>query len=187
MATSESIALAFRAKGGDRGAWEELCRRYYPKWLGKYHGRLGARLRRLGDTQDLIQSAVAEALEHIGTLRVEATFFAWVSTIIRRKLADYVRRGMQAESVSLEEISEPPAWIPDLGTRVETADDYVRLCDSILELFEPYPEHMAMFSLRYFEDRTIGDLMEIFEASERTVHRRLENAVLLLRSKAGLS
>lgn len=187
MATSESIALALRAKGGDREAWEALCRRYYPEWLRKYHGRLGNALRKVRDTQDLVQSAVAEALEHVGGLRNEAAFFAWVSAIIRRKIADCARDAARREVVSVDEIAETAAWTPDLGVELENAEEYIRVCDCVLELFEPYAEHMAMFSLRYFEGRTIGELMEIFGASERTVHRRLENAVLLLKSKIGWS
>ena len=52
------------------------------KWLKKFHGELGARLRNHYDTEDLVQSAMTIAIRDVVKLRDEAAFFAWVSTII---------------------------------------------------------------------------------------------------------
>ncbi|MBN1421555.1 MAG: hypothetical protein JXP34_22470, partial [Planctomycetes bacterium] len=91
MASPESMALVVRAKSGDREAWSALCERYYPRWVRAVHGRMGREVRRLYDTPDIVQSAIAEALRDIGNLRSEGSFFSWVSAIIRRKIADKCR------------------------------------------------------------------------------------------------
>ena len=80
----ESIELIVRAKEGDRDAWKAICERYYPLWMRKFHGKLGNDLRNVQETQDLVQSAMAEAMADVGKLRNDAAFFAWVCTIIRR-------------------------------------------------------------------------------------------------------
>ena len=44
MASQESVTLIRRAQEGDREAWEVICRQYYPQWLARHHGTLGAAL-----------------------------------------------------------------------------------------------------------------------------------------------
>ena len=82
ITSPESIELIVRAKEGDRDAWKAICERYYPLWMRKFHGKLGNDLRNVQETQDLVQSAMADAMADVGKLRNDAAFFAWVCTII---------------------------------------------------------------------------------------------------------
>ena len=84
---TSTIALVRRAKKGDREAWGQLIDRYYDDWLSRYHGDLGTTLRRIYDTEDVVQSAVAEAFKEIAELRDETAFFVWVTAILRHKVA----------------------------------------------------------------------------------------------------
>jgi DNA-directed RNA polymerase specialized sigma24 family protein len=97
-----TVSLVRRAKRGDRDAWTELVDRYYDLWLNQYHGHLGPRMRRVCDTEDLVHSALADALEDIGGLRNESAFFVWVTTIIRHKLAGHYRK--TRKEVALDQI-----------------------------------------------------------------------------------
>ena len=69
-----------------------MLERYYGAWLNKYHGDLGTAVRKLYDTQDLVQSAIGDAMRDVSKLRNEAAFFTWVTSIIRHKLANARRR-----------------------------------------------------------------------------------------------
>ena len=186
MSSPASIALIKRAREGDREAREELFKRYYPRWKRQFHGRLGDRLKRVYDTEDLIQSALVDAFEHGHELRDETAFFSWVSAIVGRKLIDVARRERRRVALPLDIVPEPTGDSgSDLQIRVESEEEYVRLLDSIIESFSIYPENMSVFYLRYLEGLGISDLVEIFGRSVRSVHRSLYNACGVLRSKLG--
>ena len=68
------------------------CSRYHDHWLRKFHGNLGTTIRRLYDTEDLIQSAITDAMNDIGGLENEGAFYTWVTSIIRHKIAMRRRR-----------------------------------------------------------------------------------------------
>ena len=87
MANADTLALVARAKEGDSKARNDLIARYYDRWLQRFHGELGTTLRTLHSTQDIVQSALLEAVRDIGTLRNEGAFFAWVTMIIKHKIA----------------------------------------------------------------------------------------------------
>jgi RNA polymerase sigma factor (sigma-70 family) len=182
LASDKTISNVYRAKAGDREAWEWLCRRYYDRWLIRFHGQLGDGLRNVYDTGDIVQSAITEALRDVKDLRSEAAFYVWVSAIIRKKIADKRRRN-RLQPIPLEKAPEPGGVDGPLEVPLDTAADFHRLLDLILSMFSIYPEHMAAVYLKYFERLEDGALMKHFEKSQRSVHRILQNALALLRSK----
>ncbi len=185
MATSESVVLIRRAIQGDQEALQALFSRYYPRWLKRFHGHVGLGLRSLSDTQDFVQSAIADALRDLGNLRSEGAFFGWVCAIVRRKMAEKRRRGGAIRPAPLDNVEEPEAETSPFDLSLANAEEYIRLLDAILELYPTYPEPMACIYLRYFEKMKISALSEVFSKSERSVHRLLEKAVDLLRGKMG--
>ncbi len=183
MATADSVETILRAKAGDRDAWEALCTRYYPQWVSYLHGKLGRDLRVHHSTQDIVDSALAEALRHIKDLRNEASFFSWVAAIIRRKLADKRRelnRSRKFDESAREAWEESPA-----GDAFATMEEYSRVLDAILALFPLYPEHMAALYFKHFEGLKIRELEDVFGRGERAVYGVLDTARNLLRSRLG--
>jgi RNA polymerase sigma factor (sigma-70 family) len=177
----DEIGLIRRAKEGDREAWARLCAHYYPRWVRGLHGDLGETLRRLQDTQDVVHSALASALEGLGELRNDGAFYAWVTAIIRRKVAQTRRRVRRAREVPIEDAG---GGVPDPRGPAETPfgeDEHDRLLDAILALFETHPESMAAIYLKYFEKMDIPHLTEALGKSERTVQRLLVTGKELLR------
>lgn len=183
MASPRTIAYIRRAKEGDREAWEALCREYYPQWLRAFHGQLGRRLRALHDTADLVQSAIADALRDIKSLRSEAAFYCWVSAIVRRKIADKRRQADGLDALPIEEVREPGEEDPRLEASAMTEEEYMRLLDAILVLFQAHPEPMAAVYLRYFERLDTAALTKIMGRSERSTFRLLETGRALLRAR----
>jgi len=183
ITSPESIELIVRAKEGDREAWKAICERYYPLWMRKFHGKLGNDLRNVQETQDLVQSAMAEAMADVGKLRNDAAFFAWVCTIIRHKLYAKRRKKGPADVVALEDVAEPGKQDSCLEGDLSVEEDYFQLLDSVQALFQTHPDEMAAMYLRYFEHFSIQELVDSLEISERSIHRLLSAAKELLKAR----
>ena len=181
ITSPESIELIVRAKEGDREAWKAICERYYPLWMRKFHGKLGDDLRNVQETQDLVQSAMADAMADVGKLRNDAAFFAWVCTIIRHKLYAKRRKKGPADVVALDEVAEPGKQDSCLEGDLSAEEDYFQLLDSVQALFQTHPDEMSAMYLRYFERFSIQELVDSLEVSERSVHRLLSAAKDLLK------
>jgi len=152
----------------------EFCRRF----LGPRN-----RLRRVCETEDFVQEAFVQAMENVDRLENDAAFYAWVRTIIRRRISLH-RRDDLRERDGLD-----PAQHADSSAdsdRIALAEEAIRILDAILELFPEHPEAMAVFSFLQFEDGcSPDDLVETLGLSRRTVYRRLEQAIGLLRARLG--
>jgi len=190
MTTPESIVLIRRARDGDREAWDLLCKRYYPLWLRQYHGRLAAGLRGVLDTEDLVQSAMTQAVKECGKLAQDGAFFAWVSMIIRRKLYEKGRKGKRLRPGPIDDdlaLGGPPGGSTSGAGAGAAGEPYERLLDAILSLFPVYPEPMGAVCMHYFEKAKVADMVAALAKSERSVHRLLEQGRSLLRAKLSLA
>jgi len=179
MASEETLDLIKRARLGDRAAWNELCAKYYPDWLKGLHGKLGQDLRYICQTEDILLSAIGEALGGIKDLREDSAFFAWVTAIARNKLLA-VRRTKRGTRVDLEESTALDTSEPSVRSRMIEEEKSLAVLDAILGLFPRYPSEMSTLYLRYYEGLSIESLEKILGKSDRTVERRLEDALALL-------
>ena len=76
--------LIVRIRSGDESARETLFRRYRDRLAQLVHGHLPRSARSVGDTQDIVQSALCRA-------RHEGAFLAWLRTIARHLIVDEIR------------------------------------------------------------------------------------------------
>ena len=185
MTQAETVALVRQAREGDRAAWDALLERYYERWVGKYHRDLGSTIRKLYDTQDVVQSAVGDALRDLPQLENEAAFFTWVTSIIRHKIATRRRRlgrempGGKNSGPGLSQAADPD----DAGPEPSAAelDDYIHALDKILELFPEYPEPMAAVAMAFVDRLSVNEMLERFGKSKTSVYRWLETGIELLK------
>ena len=86
--------LLRRVREGEKGASDQLVRRFLPILRRWAHGRLPPHARDLSDTDDLVQVTLVRALNHIGTFepRREGAFLAYLRRILLNSLRDEVRR-----------------------------------------------------------------------------------------------
>ncbi len=184
MAKTDTILLVRKAQSGDRAAWDTLLERYYDLWLGKYHGDLGKTVHKLYDTQDLVQSAVVDAMKDLPQLENEAAFFSWVTSIIRHKV------GLKRRRLAREEAQGSQGTLSDLPdddtgpvSRVGELDDYLRTLEKILELFPEHPEPMAAVTMMFLDDCSARDMVERFGKSKSSVYRWIEQGIELLKGQ----
>lgn len=136
-------------------------------------------LRRLYETQDIVHEAFALAMDKIHCLQNDASFYAWVRTIIRRRIA--VKRRDELRDKLGDGTLIDRAAMDDFEKTLADTDESVRVLDAVLELYPKHPEAMAVFAFLQFEEGCTPDsLAQRLEISRRTVYRRLEEATKLL-------
>jgi len=175
------VELVLEAKRNRPEAWNALFKRCEQDMVNFCRHFMGPQdaLRRICETQDILQEAFAMAIEKIDCLENDAAFYAWVRTIIRRKISlkrrDDLRDRLGAEAIDRGRLD---SYEKDLAD----SDEAVRVLDTILELFPAHPEAMAVFAYLQFEKGcTPESLADSCDLSRRTVYRRFEQATNLLR------
>lgn len=195
-ASEETLNLVARARAGDRQARGDLIDRYYDRWIRKFHGELGTTLRDVHSTEDIVQSALVEAMRNIGDLRNEGAFFAWVTLIIKHKIARKRRRvAGRPRKVSLARgqagsgsfpsaLGLDPAASTRQSAEIDSLDEYVNLVETVLALFPRYPRPMAAVSLRHLWGKEIPEIMkQMGGVSRRSVWIWLRQGLDLLRAE----
>lgn len=94
------------ARGGDDGARERLMARYLPVLRRWAHGRLPSRARSTADTNDIVQTCLVRALQHLDRFepRREGAFLAYLRQILLNAIRDEARR--LAHRVDVEPVSD---------------------------------------------------------------------------------
>jgi RNA polymerase sigma factor (sigma-70 family) len=109
VTTESTASLLMRVKSGDSAARERLSGRYLAI-LGRWaHGRVPVAARDLVDTDDLVQSTMIRALNHLDRFepRREGAFLAYLRQILLNQIRDHARRARRRPPhVELDETFE---------------------------------------------------------------------------------
>jgi RNA polymerase sigma-70 factor (ECF subfamily) len=91
--SDRSESLVRRAQQGDRGAFDALIRRSEDRLIALVRARMGTALRRHEESRDIVQSVLREAVADLPDFeyRGEGSFLAWLSTVVRHKVAHRAR------------------------------------------------------------------------------------------------
>jgi len=83
-----SMELLVRARSGDANALNDLCARYLPRMQKWAHGRLPAWARGALDTHDLVQDALAQVIQRLGSFepRHDGAFQAFLRTALLNRI-----------------------------------------------------------------------------------------------------
>jgi RNA polymerase sigma factor (sigma-70 family) len=179
-----TVELVLAARLQKPEAWQALYERCEAEMVRFCRRFMGPRdpLRRLYHSQDIVQEAFATAMRKIESLQNDASFYAWVRTIIRHKIA--VKRRDELRDPLLPDDAIEPAAEDVHEKERSTCEESLKVLEAILELFPHYPEPMAAFALVHLEDGlTPEHLAELLGLSKRTIYRRLEEATKLLRQR----
>lgn len=133
-------------------------------------------LSRLGnpaEAQDLTSQSVLTAWEHFPRYRDNGRAGAWLMSIARSKLVDFLRR----EKRRPEEIFFPE---PGAGAAVEEAQRMARLQEIIRQLPEPDRE---LLRLRYTAGMPIAEIAAMLGRSEEAVKKNYQRLLGRLRSR----
>lgn len=89
-----TASLLIRVRSGSKSAREELAGRYLTLLSRWAHGRIPRAARDLVDTEDIVQSTIMKALNHIDTFepRGEGAFLGYLRQILMNQILDEARR-----------------------------------------------------------------------------------------------
>lgn len=147
----------------------ELYSRYYHKVLNK----CVSFVKDESIAFDLTQDVLLKAFFHLKTFRQESGFSTWLYAITANHCKEYLREKRHNGSVSLEE-----------GKYVMTSEleDEVKLNIEILEgklytfLDQLGADEKEMLLMKYYQNKSIQELQEIFQLSASAVKMRLSRA-----------
>jgi len=85
---ADSVTLLRRAKGGDRSAYEGLFARYYARVHRIVRARMGERLRRYDDPEDLVQNTFIQAIRNFDSFEVreDARLIDWFAKLVEHQV-----------------------------------------------------------------------------------------------------
>jgi RNA polymerase sigma-70 factor (ECF subfamily) len=176
-ATGENEArLVELARAGDRGAFEELVRRYADRLYAVV-------LRFVADgeeAQEVTQEAFLRAWRSIGRFEGRSQFFTWLYRIGINEAKRRAARSSPVPVVSLDDepIPEAPDWSEAPQPRLEQGDLRRVLEEAIRKL--PFG-YRAPLILRDVEGLSTAEAAQIMELGEPAFKSRLHRARLAVR------
>lgn len=166
--------LVEAAKRGDRHAQEVLF-----SAISHFVLRQASSLCRNGhDAEDLAQSSVLQAFEHLAQLRCPDRLRPWVKTIVlnSHRMAARHRLCMPAQVEPLSENAPGPPSEPSLHI------DARRALDTVQRGIQSLPPSLRIaFELRVVQGRTTADAASALGISDEAVRTRLARARRVLR------
>jgi RNA polymerase sigma-70 factor, ECF subfamily len=162
--------LIVRIAGGDRGAFDELYRRYARPVLGLALRRLGDR----GRAEDAVQEAFAAVWRSAGSYRPERGAGApWLYTVARNAIVDGLRR-------TPEPAAEPPdSSTPEAGPPERAEASW--LTWRVHRALEGLPDHeRPVIELAYYGGLSQSEIADYLSLPLGTVKTRTRSALTRL-------
>ncbi|WP_270375697.1 RNA polymerase sigma factor [Marinicauda sp. Alg238-R41] len=158
---------------GDRGALDQLVRRWTPRMTTHAWRLLGDR----EQARDVVQESWTQALRGLNRLRQDRAFSVWILRIVTRRCA-YQIRGLQRERALASDVRNEPDP-PNPAVRVELAPDQQRVRAAIKRLPADQAAAIALF---YLQDLSIAEIAVALDVPAGTVKTRLMHARTKLRA-----
>jgi len=159
-------ALVERAQRGDAAAADRLFRRHAGAVLGLVTRLVG----RSHDAEDIVQDALATAMEQLPDLRDRAAFGPWLRTVAVRQAHRYFRKRKLLRAFGLDRGADDAtlAAMVAPGASPETRAQLRRLDDVLAALPD---EHRIAWCLRYVEGEQLDDIAAACGCSLATAKR----------------
>ncbi len=177
MAEAEIIA---GSRAGDRGALNELVKRYQPAVLRVCVSLLGSR-----DVDDLVQDIFIKILQRLNTFEGRSALFTWIYEITVNQCRDELRRRKRRRWFSLQTL--PEETVERIAVEAETVSTQIEaneLGDVLRrELNKLDPKYRELVVLRDLEGLGYDEVAQISGIDEKLVKSRLYQARQILSTK----
>ena len=178
--------LVDRARRGDPDAFGALFDEYYQKIFGYIVKRVGV----VAVAEDIVSEVFYKAQKGLWRFAWQnVPFSAWLYRIATNEINGYFRKGTFRRSISLDALIEgndfEVADANDLIRELENAEEALERHASFLviqkEIAKLPIKYQEVVTLRFFEDKKVGDIATILNKKEGTVKSLLSRAVGQLR------
>jgi RNA polymerase sigma factor (sigma-70 family) len=183
-----SLDLLAKARGGDDAALERLLLRLMPRLRHWASGRLPARARDRGDTDDLVQETVVQTLRKIETFspRHEGALQAYLRQALVNRIRDAVRRAnRRPEAIAIDEDLQDQGVSPlELAIGRESVERY----ETALATLRDQDREAIIGRIEF--GHTYDELARVLdkpngEAARVAVHRAMLRLAEAMRDAAG--
>ncbi len=182
-AVDDGAALARRIAEGDRGAFEQLMRRYNRRLY-----RLArAVLRNDADAEDALQEAYIAAYRGIARFRGDAALSTWLSRLVLNECLGRRRREARRDNIipisSAPHETDPDTMSSDDAETPDTVAMRSQMRSLIERKLDDLPaDFRVVFVLRTVEEMTVEEVAQALAIPEATVRSRHFRARSLLRA-----
>lgn len=174
--------LVKQVLGGDRGAFQILFERYYPRVKNVSYGVLGSQ----EDAEDVVQEAFLKAYRNLSSFRGQSSFYTWLYRIVFNLSIDYARKKYRQTEVNVSETEMFDASMNSVSAQEiplsKSATPFGRMeqkemGEAISKAIEQLsPEHKAVIILREVEGLSYNEISDIIGCSKGTIMSRLHHA-----------
>jgi RNA polymerase sigma-70 factor (ECF subfamily) len=180
----EQQRILVRKSQEDINAFGELYDEYYPKIFNYVLRRTAS----IDIAQEVTSIVFFKALENIGRFEWRGVpFSAWLYRIASNEMANY-HRGNGHKEYRFDEVSghktitvlSASGEVVDVEAEMLRHEDFLALHEHISQLPLKYQE---VITLRFFEDKQIGEIGEILRKPEGTVKSLLHRGLEKLRER----
>ncbi|MEW6744035.1 MAG: sigma-70 family RNA polymerase sigma factor [Planctomycetota bacterium] len=185
-----TLALIAKIRAGDERARDQLFRLYVDRVRRVVRLRLGSRLRRRLEVNDIVQSVLLHAVRDFDQFeyRGEGAFFHWLNRIVENRLRDRLKHEMRAkrdirrdqtitEGLGTTRGVDPTAQLPTPSRIVSGREELDRIEAAIVALPHDLKEVLI---LRKYENLPWKDIATEIGLSEGAVRRLFARAVSTL-------
>lgn len=166
-------SLIKKCQKGDRPAFEELIRIYYPYVLGFLHRTIADD----GVAEDLTQETFLKVIRNIDKYDTtqKSGFGTWIITIARNSYIDYLRRNrMCPENIDEIEVAAESNTMERVIRKLQ----YEEAMEAVNKL--PYDQRIVI-KLKYEEDLTLEQIAKRLGIKAQTVKSRIHDGMVKLR------
>jgi RNA polymerase sigma-70 factor (ECF subfamily) len=173
------VALAQRARDGDRAAFEELVRRTSRLVFTRLYVETGC----VHQAEDLVQETMLLAYRSLHRLTDPAAFRPWLLTISHNVLIDAARREARQKRKS-PSTSEPLTAVPANGPPPDEAAQQEEARQRVLIALRSLPEEYRMpLALRYLTGADYDAISEQLGLSNGSLRGFLHRGLKMLRER----
>ena len=179
--TAEITLLLDAARGGDRGALDNVLATLYQELHGMARRQLAGQ--QYGHTLDataLVHESYLKLLGSTGTAKFEdrAHFFAYAASSMRSVVVDYARsRLARKRGGDLKRVADIPE---EVEGNLRLDEDMLALNDALEKLAAADERLAQVVELRYFAGLSEPQIAELLDRGERTVRRDWQKARMFL-------
>lgn len=150
---------------------EALVRQYYPYLYRLVYSIVGDR----AEADDVTQESFVTAFKKVGQFEPGTNFRAWLSTIAVNKSRDRLRRRRSRQRLrqTLQAIASLVRSAPSPEEELVRKERDTELWAAVEALGE---RHRLPIILRYVHNLPIGEIADILQVKEGTIHSRLHYA-----------
>ena len=194
--SSEKELIAKAARGDDCAA-SRLMFRCHDRLAALIAPRIPTHLRRVIDTDDILQEAFIKAWRAMGTFNPESsgTFFAWLAQITKNTLVDSIRAHERAKRdrrrIETNALGSAAALIDIVARDDRSPSRWVAAAEADAALSQALgrlkKKHRDLIEMRYLSGLTIERIAADLGISEGAVSMRLNRAIQKLREEFSAS